>query len=107
MAANGLLVFCTVPSMGSARTIAGRLVENHLAACCNIIPALKSIYEWKGSVEEDEELLLMIKTTANRYQQMQEKLQEWHPYEVPEIIAVDIKEGLPAYLQWMNEITKG
>ncbi|MBS3819702.1 divalent-cation tolerance protein CutA [bacterium] len=107
MSKKGLLVYCTVPSQKVGREIASELVSNHLAACCNIIPGLTSIYEWQDKIEEDEELLLLIKTTEEKYPQLEKKIGELHPYDVPEIIAAEIHRGLAPYIQWLDETTKG
>ncbi len=98
-----LLVFNTCPDDKTARRIARALVERRLAACVNIIPGLTSIYTWKGAVEEAEERLLLIKTRQGAYRQLEETLQELHPYELPEIVAVPIGMGLPPYLRWIEE----
>jgi len=77
------------------------LVEERLAACVNVVPGLRSLYRWQGKVHEDAEALLLLKTTAARYQALQERLRALHPYELPEIVAVPVSAGLPAYLEWV------
>ncbi len=81
---------------------AGTLVEEQLPACVNIIPGLTSVYRWKGDVHQDKEVLLLIKTTAAIYPQLEQRVQALHPYELPEIIAVPIQTGQADYIQWIN-----
>ncbi len=97
------IVLCTCPDMGTAEDLAKRLVASRLAACVNILPGLTSVYEWKGAVESDSELLLLAKTTEDRYPALQSALREAHPYELPEIICVPIVAGLDGYLKWIRD----
>lgn len=106
MSEKGLVVYCTVPSKKTGREIASKLLSDHLAACCNIIPGLTSIFEWQDKIEEDEELLLLIKTTEDKYPQLERRIAELHPYEVPEIIATEIHRGLDSYIHWLKKTTK-
>ncbi len=78
-------------------------MEQNLAACANLLPAIQSIYRWEGKIEEARETLAFFKTTRSRFPDFQAKLKSLHPYEVPEIIALEITEGLPAYLRWVAE----
>ena len=96
-----LLVCCTAPDPDTAHELARTLVEERLAACVNVVPGLRSLYRWQGKVHEDAEALLLLKTTAVRYQALQERLRALHPYELPEIVAVPVSAGLPAYLEWV------
>jgi len=96
-----LLVYCTAPDPDTARELARTLVEERLAACVNVVPGLRSLYRWQGRVHEDAETLLLTKTTAVRYPALQERLRALHPYELPEIVAVPVSAGLPAYLDWV------
>ena len=98
-----LVVFCTCPDPHCAESIARTLVEEQLGACVNIIPAIRSVYMWQGRLETGDESLIMIKTTQQRYDALQHRLQSLHPYELPEIIAVPITTGLPGYLSWIGE----
>ena len=98
-----LVTFCTTPNKQVAKKLAQILVEEHLAACCNIIPSIISIYSWKGTVRNDQESLLVIKTTKNKFRQLEQRILENHPYEVPEIIALPIGEGNRSYLNWISE----
>ncbi len=97
------VVFCTLPDLERARQIGTVLVERQLAACVNLIPKVESIYRWQGDLERAEEVLAIFKTTAARYPELQAALVDLHPYEVPEVIAVDVAAGLPAYLRWVVE----
>jgi periplasmic divalent cation tolerance protein len=98
-----LLIFCTVASDNDARHIAQALLSKKLAACCTFMPAVTSLYHWQGRVEESQETLLLIKTTQKKYNQLEKEIQMLHTYEVPEIIAVNIEEASPAYVDWLIE----
>jgi periplasmic divalent cation tolerance protein len=100
-----LLVHCTCPDPEIGRELAGGLLQDRLAACVSIISGVTSVYSWKGQIQQDTECLLLIKTTARRYPPLERALRERHPYELPEIIAVPIEQGLPAYLHWVEECT--
>ncbi len=93
----------TCPDQKTARKIAENLIDAELAACVNILPAGLSIYRWQGKVESAEENLLLIKTYKNNYSQVETMIQNLHPYELPEIIAVPITTGSPEYLGWLSE----
>ncbi len=96
------IIFCTCPDRESAEKIARRLVETNAAACVNILPALTSVYQWRGTIETEQELLLLIKTRDDRYPEIEQQIKSLHPYELPEIIAVSIARGLPDYLKWID-----
>lgn len=98
-----LLAFSTVATAADAERIASVLVERGLAACVNVVPGLVSIYRWKGAVERELEVLLVIKTRAERFEALREALVSLHPYEVPELIAVPVAAGHPPYLAWLDE----
>jgi len=100
------LVLCTCPDQQSAESIGERLVDQRLAACVNLVPGLLSIYRWQGEIQRDREVLLLIKTTADRLDALSDGLRRLHPYDVPEIIAVPICAGLPDYLQWLSQCTR-
>jgi periplasmic divalent cation tolerance protein len=101
-----LLVLTNVPDAALARALAQQLVEQRLAACVNILPAVQSIYQWQGAVEQADEITLLIKTEQARYAQLEAAIKAMHPYHVPEIIALPIVAGLPAYLDWIANETK-
>lgn len=96
------LVITTCPDMAVAEAVAGTLVGEGLAACVNILPGAHSIYEWKGRIERESECVLLIKSRADRMAALQSRLLEEHPYELPELIAVPIEEGLAPYLTWID-----
>ena len=96
-----LLVITNCPDEDVANAIALAVVEAQLAACVNILPRVQSIYRWQGSVESAAEIPLLIKTTADNYPALEARITTLHPYDVPEIIALPIARGLPAYLNWV------
>jgi periplasmic divalent cation tolerance protein len=98
--ADVMVVLCTFPDIEQARQIGAALVERQVAACVNLLPGVESIYRWEGKVEKAGEVLAFIKTT--RYPELEAAIRELHPYEVPEILALET-EGLPAYLQWVAD----
>ena len=100
---GALLVLSTFPDASTARRIGRQLVEEHCAACANLLPPLESIYWWEGKLENANETLVLFKTTADRYPALETTLRQLHPYEVPEIIALPIARGLPDYLRWVSE----
>lgn len=97
------LVLTTCSDSKSAETVAQTLVGERLAACVNVLPPMRSIYRWRGQVESAEEQLLVIKSRVADYPAIQRRLGELHAYELPEIIAVPIGAGLPAYLAWLED----
>ena len=101
-----LLVLTNVPDDASAHIIARNVVESRLAACVNVLPAVRSVYQWQGKVEEATEVTMLIKSTQDRYADLEAAIKAMHPYDVPEIIAVSVAAGLPAYLNWVLSETK-
>ncbi len=99
-----LLVWCTCPAE-VAESIAHTLVDESLAACVNRIGPMQSTYRWQGVIESASEILLVIKTRTGLYSSLQTRLQALHPYEVPEILATSIEQGLPEYLAWVAQST--
>jgi periplasmic divalent cation tolerance protein len=98
-----LLVLSTVGSAEDAERIARTLVERRLCACVNVVPGVVSIYRWKDGVERDAERLLLIKTRADRFAALRDAILEIHPYEVPEVLALPVADGSPAYLAWLDQ----
>jgi len=96
-----LLVLTNLPDRAAAERLADALIEQRVAACVNILAPCRSVYRWKGVVQHDEEHPLLIKTAADRYPALEAAIRAAHPYELPEIIAVPIERGLPAYLAWL------
>jgi periplasmic divalent cation tolerance protein len=103
---NTLLVLTNLPDRAAAERLADLVVEKRLAACVNILAPCRSVYRWKDAVQHDEEHPMLIKTTAERYPELEKALRAAHPYELPEIVAVPIERGLPAYLEWVAGETK-
>lgn len=101
-----LLCLTTCPDPDSAERLAEALVAERLAACVNLIPGLRSIYRWQDAIQRDAEVLLLIKTTRARYPALQARLPQLHPYELPELVAVEAADGLPAYLRWVADATR-
>lgn len=101
--AGTLVCLCTCPDEASARRIATTLVEHGLAACVNLLPRVHSVYRWHGAVEHADEVLLLVKTTRAALPALQARLQALHPYELPELLAVECAGGLPAYLGWIAD----
>lgn len=101
--ARHLLVLCTCPDHALAERLARSLVEARLAACVNVLPRLESIYRWQGQVETAEEWLLLIKARAADYPALERHIRDLHPYQVPEVIALPIVQGLAAYLAWIDD----
>lgn len=97
------IVLCTVPDTATGEALGQHLVETQLAACVNLISGLTSIYRWQGKLQRDAEVLLVIKTRHDRFASLCTVVRERHPYELPEIIAVPLTDGLPAYLDWINQ----
>jgi len=97
---SALLVLITCPP-DAADGLAEALVEARLAACVNLLPGLRSVYRWQDAVERADETLLIAKTTTAGYAALEAKVRALHPYELPEVVAVDIAAGLPAYLEWL------
>lgn len=103
MSESCFVVLSTCPDVDSATRLAHLLVEQHAAACVNIVPAVRSIYRWQGGTQSDEEHLLLIKTTAARYARVEQLIREHHPYELPEVVAVPTVAGSERYLEWVSE----
>jgi periplasmic divalent cation tolerance protein len=98
-------VLTTLPDAETAGELARNLVETGLAACVNILAPCRSVYHWQGAVQEDGEVPLFIKTTAELYPALETYLRSKHPYELPEILALDVVDGLPDYLRWIEQST--
>lgn len=97
-----LVVLCSCP-VDVAPRLARQLVEARLAACVNLLPQIQSIYRWQDQLQQDSEALLLIKTTSERYSQLEQHLLRHHPYSVPEVLAVPVVQGLASYLDWVAD----
>lgn len=102
---SALLVLTNVPDRAAAERLADALVEKRVAACINILAPCRSVFRWQGAVQHDEEHPVLIKTTREAYAALEAEIRAHHPYELPEIIALPIERGLPAYLDWVVEET--
>jgi periplasmic divalent cation tolerance protein len=101
-----LVCFCTCPDAASAERLAEALVAERLAACVNVLPGVRSVYRWQGALERADEVLLLVKTTRGRLDALVARLPALHPYELPELVAVEAAGGLPAYLDWVADATR-
>ena len=99
------IALTTLPVDGDAEALARTLVDEKLAACVNILPLMRSVYTWKGRTESANERQLLIKTTGLRLRELESRLRELHPYEVPEFVVIPIVDGGSAYLAWLTEST--
>lgn len=103
---RAMIVHCTCPDADSAQRIACALVEERLAACVNQVPGVVSTYHWDGALRTEPEVLLLIKTTRERYPVLADRVLALHPYELPQIVAVDVDAGHAAYLDWVAQQTR-
>ena len=103
MAEEVLTVFTTWPDLDTARAAARTLVDERLAACGNIVPGVESVYRWEGKVETGAEVLVVFKTVIGSYQMFETRLRALHPYQVPEVLALRVTDGLPSYLRWVEQ----
>ena len=100
---EALLVLTTFANAEDAARAVRALVEERLAACCNIVPAVRSIYRWKNAVQDEPEVLVLLKTRKQDWVALLSRLHELHPYEVPECVAFRVAAGAPKYLTWLDE----
>ncbi len=98
-----LLVLTNLPDRDSAVQLATALVDQRVAACVNVLSTCTSVYRWNGQVEQADEVPLLVKTTAARYEALESAIRAAHPYELPEIVAVPVTRGLPGYLAWVGD----
>jgi periplasmic divalent cation tolerance protein len=105
MASDFVIVLTTFPVNRDADQLAQQLVGERLAACVNVLPPMRSIYTWKGAVESAEERQIVIKTVAARIRDLEKRLKELHPYDVPEFVVLPLIDGSAAYLSWLSENT--
>lgn len=99
---DALIVFCTCGTIEDARRLARTLVEEGLAACVTTLSGVESIYRWQGAIESAAEWLLLIKSTQERYPDLERRIVELHTYDTPEILAVPASAGLDRYLEWLR-----
>ena len=98
---EAIVVLVTTPTPERAAEIARALVEERLAACGNVLPAIRSIYRWEGRVQDDQEALLVLKSTRDRFEALRDRVLALHPYQVPEVIALPVEAGSAKYLEWI------
>ncbi len=96
-----MVVLCTAPDAASAEKVARALLEARAAACVNVIPGIRSLYWWKGAIQDDAELLMVIKTRAPLLDSVEATIRGSHPYDVPEILALPVRAGAAPYLDWL------
>ena len=101
-----VLVLTTLPADGDAGAFAQALVEGRLAACVNVLPIMDSVYRWEGRIEHERERQVLIKTSRDRLVALWERVQQLHPYDMPEFVVVPIIDGNDAYLRWVGESTR-
>lgn len=101
-----VVVLITAPNEDEAAKMANDLVSSRLAACVNIIRDIRSIYQWQGKIEDESEVLMLVKTRRELFSALQQRIRELHPYTVPEIIVLPIIEGFEGYLGWLREATE-
>ena len=104
---TAVVVLVTAPTSDSAAEIARALVEEGLAACGNVVPAVRSIYRWAGEVQDEAEALLVLKTERRLVPALKERLPALHPYQVPELLVLGVEDGLAAYLEWIGASLTG
>lgn len=102
---SAVLALCSAPDKAVARLLSQHLLDARLAACVSVLPGMHSMYHWEGRIEAADEVLMLIKTTSNQLEEMQRVIREIHPYDVPELVCLDISETLPDYLAWIRSIT--
>ena len=103
---SAIMIYCTCPDIETADRISRQLIRQHMAACVNQVTGVTSIYEWEGKIQQSNEVMIIIKSTEKRFDSIKKLVSEEHPYELPELIAVPITQGLPDYLEWINQCTK-
>jgi len=102
---DAMLVLTTLPNSDAAADLAKKVVGEKLAACANVMPAVRSIYRWQGALQDENEVLVLLKTRQARFDKLKARILELHPYDVPEVIAVPVEQGHGAYLDWIASET--
>ena len=104
-ATDAIIVFMTASNGEEAARLAEMLVGAHLAACVQILPEIESVYRWQGKIERAPEVLILAKTTRSKFEELEREVRALHSYDTPEIVAVPVVAGSPAYLTWLSEAT--
>lgn len=102
---DAMLVLTTLPNADAAAEMARSIVEERLAACANLFPALRSIYKWQAKLEDQNEVLVLFKTRQEHFDRLRARILELHPYEVPEVLAIPVEQGYQPYLDWLARET--
>lgn len=103
-----VLVLTTLPDAARAEELARRLLEEHLIACANLLPGVRSLFRWNGELQQEAEVLVLMKTRRRRVPELLRRVPELHPYELPEVLALPVEAGLDAYCAWVvTETTRG
>ena len=97
------VVLTTAPDAETAERLAGRLLDERLIACANIVPGVRSVYRWKGETQRESEVLVLLKTTRECVTRLTDRVAVLHPYDVPEVLALPVTAGLGAYVDWVGE----
>ena len=97
-----IFIYSTFPTLEKAQSISKNLVEQKLVACANILPQMESIYMWKGKVNQDKEVVVIYKTTKGLFSKVKESILAQHPYEVPCVVSIDLKQGHDKFLEWIS-----
>ena len=105
MSEDAIVVFLTAANGEEATRLADMLVGAHLAACVQILPEMESVYRWQGKIERSSEVLLIVKTTSAKFDDLEREVRALHSYDTPEIVAVPILTGSAPYLEWLNQAT--
>lgn len=106
-AADVSVVLITAPDMGVAEKLARALVEERLAACVNLVPGVTSLYRWEGEVQRADETLMIVKGTVGGFERLRSRVLELHPYDVPEVVDLRVRDGDPNYLDWVRGAVGG
>ena len=99
---KNIIILCTINDIDKAKEISKSLLEKHLIACSNIVQNITSLYHWEGKICEDKEYLMILKSRSDLFEEVKSHIADLHPYEVPEIISLEIADGSKSYLDWLN-----
>ena len=103
---DAVVALVTAPDEDTAASLARAFVESRLAACVNLVPRIRSIYRWQEKVEDEAEVLMLVKTRRALVAALQARLLELHPYDTPELLVLPVEHGAPGYLAWIAEVTR-
>ena len=98
---DAVLVLTTLPNADAASELAKTVVNEKLAACANLFPAVRSVYRWQAKLQDENEVLVLLKTRQEHFERLKSRILELHPYEVPEVLAIPVEQGYQAYLDWL------